>query len=279
MSRLLYLFVLLFIGASVWLVGPSVYRGVSRHLHPVPVPLTRVEREIRVIEGWNVDEQRDQLNSLDPSWGKKWRDLAGQAGNQGTFDPALRIEFVFLRSLPVSRSLDGYLFPDTYRVWEDEMPQGLLRKQLQTFDERVYVRFKDASLPAPLKNFDEAIILASIIEKEVRSPEARQIVAGLFLRRLKEGMALQSDATLTYITGSKRGRATLAETKLDSPYNSYQHRGLPPSPISSPGLSAVEAVFAPTKTSFRYFLTDEDGKVLYASTLEDHVRNKRKAGY
>ena len=104
-------------------------------------------------------------------------------------------------------------------------------------------------------------------------------MAGLFLRRLKQGMALQSDATLTYVTDSKRGRATPTELALDSLYNSYKHTGLPPSPISAPALSAVDAVFHPTLTKNLYFLTDEQGKVLYAGTFEEHLRNKRKAGY
>lgn len=279
MSRLINFFVLIFVLLGLLMMGPKVYRGVIRRLHPPPPAAVRLEREIRVIEGWDVDDQQEQLRALKPAWAEEWKDLAGQSGNKGTFDPILRTEFAFLKTLPLNRSLDGYLFPDTYRVWEDEMPQSLLKKQLQTFDERVHQRFKDTPPPAPLKNFDQAIILASIVEKEVRSPEDRKLVAGLFLRRLKEGMALQSDATLTYVTGSKRGRATPTELELDSLYNSYKHPGLPPSPISHPSLSAIEAVFAPTATSYRYFLTDKDGKVLYARTFEEHVRNKRKAGY
>lgn len=279
MSRFSNLVFLLIVLLGLGLVGPKLYRGMMRRLNPpAPAPV-RVEREVRVIEGWDVDDQAEQLRVMNETWKTEWHDLVGKSGNKGTFDPFLRTEFTFLKALPLDRSLDGYLFPDTYRVWEDEMPESLVKKQLQTFEQRVYERFKDTKLPAPLKTFDEAIILASIVEKEVRSPEDRKLVAGLFLRRLREGMALQSDATLTYVTGSKRGRATSEELELNSLYNSYQHQGLPPSPIAHPALSAIEAVFTPTPSTYRYFLTDEQGNVFYGRTFEEHIRNRRKAGY
>ncbi len=266
--RVICLLALLF-GAGM--LASRLYASVLRRLFPAPLPPVRIEREVRVIEGWTVNDEADQLRALKPTW--------GGSANTRPFDVTLRGSFSFLRGIPIDRSLEGYLFPDTYRVWEDEMPKGLIQKQLSTFNERVYERFKDVTLPAPLKNMDQAIILASIVEKEVPSVSDRKIVAGVFLRRLKEGMALQSDATLGYITHSKRGRATAAELGLDSRYNSYAYPGLPPSPISNPGLSAIEAVFAPTPSTYRYFLTDKEGKVLYASSFEEHVRNKRRAGY
>ncbi len=239
----------------------------------------RVEREVRVIEGWDIEEQVAQLAAWNPDWATAFQVLAGKSGNTAPFNPKWRLEFPFLQALAPDHSLDGYLFPDTYRVWEDEIPESLIRKQLKTFDQKVYQTFKDEPLPAPLKTFDEAVILASIVEKEVQTPKDRAIVAGLFLRRLREGMALQSDATLTYITGSTRGRATPAELALESTFNSYKNTGLPPSPIAHPALSAFEAVFHPTQSTYRYFLTDKNNNVLYASTFEEHVRNKQRAGY
>ncbi|MBP6944877.1 endolytic transglycosylase MltG [Patescibacteria group bacterium] len=239
----------------------------------------RAEREVRVIEGWDLRNQADQLAAINPAWRPTFLGFTGQSGNTAPFDPKWRAEFPFLQSLPADRSLEGYLFPDTYRVWEDELPESLIRKQLSVFDQRVYQIFKDMPLPAPLKTFDEAVILASIVEKEVQTTKDRAIVAGLFLRRLQEGMALQSDATLTYITGSNRGRATAEELRLETAYNSYKNRGLPPGPIAHPALSALQAVFNPTKTPYRYFLTDKQNNVLYAATFEDHIRNRQRAGY
>jgi UPF0755 protein len=153
-----------------------------------------------------------------------------------------------------------------------------VRKQLTQFGQR----YEDAmigSASAPLKTLDDVVILASIVEKEVREPATRKMVAGIFLRRLKEGMRLQSDATLSYVLGSKRSRATGDDLATDSPYNTYQHAGLPPGPISNPGATAIDAVLNPTPSRYRYFLTDTDGNIYYAETLEEHAANKRKAGY
>lgn len=254
----------------------TAYQDIARALARGPV---RIEREVRVIEGWDITEEAAKLSTMNPDWGSAFTDLVGTSGGSQSFDPSWRTEFSFLQSLPANRSLDGYLFPDTYRVWEDEVPEGLVRKQLQTFESRLYKPYKDVALPKPLTSFDQAVILASIVEKEVPSAKDRGIVAGIFLRRLNEGMALQSDATLTYVTGSNRGRATADELALESAYNSYKHAGLPPGPIAQPALSAMEAVMHPTPSTYRYFLTDKHNNVLYASTFEEHIRNRQRAGY
>lgn len=252
------------------------YREIARLLARGP---ERIEQEVRVIEGWDIRDEAAQLANWNPTWKEAFFSLAGQSVNVKPFDPKWRAEFAFLRSLPNARSLDGYLFPDTYRVWQDEMPENLIRKQLQTFDQKVHQPFKDATIPDPLINFDQVITLASIVEKEVPSAVDRKMVAGIFLHRLNLGMALQSDATLTYLTNSKRDRASQDDLALTNQYNSYKHVGLPPSPISQPAFSAIEAVLHPTQTKNLYFLTDKQGKVLYASTFEEHIRNRQKAGY
>lgn len=253
----------------------SSFHAIARLLAAGPI---RQESRLRIIEGWNVEDIAKYLSDEKRIKPEDTFRLIGTSADRSPFEVSLRNEFSFLKSLPADRSLEGYLFPDTYRVWDDELPEGLFRKQLHEFQDR----FGDAvvtSKSAPLRTLDEVVTLASIIEKEVREPEDRRIVAGIFLRRLREGMALQSDATLTYVTGSTRSRSTTAELQIDSPYNSYQNRGLPPSPICNPGEDAIQAVLNPTPSNYRYFLTDKDGNVLYAATLEEHVNNKIKAGY
>jgi len=106
--------------------------------------------------------------------------------------------------------------------------------------------------------------------------EERRLVAGVFQNRLSLGMALQSDATISYITGSGRSRSTVAETKIDSPYNTYKYAGLPPGPIASPGLLALEAALHPAETDYLYFVTDEGGRAYFAKTLAEHEINKQK---
>ena len=189
-----------------------------------------------------------------------------------------RAAYPFLAHLPRQRTLEGYLFPDTYRVWEDAMPAGLIKKQLDAFAWRFASSTIEPDL-APLKTLDDVVILASIIEREVPDTDDRRIVAGIFLNRLRDGMALQSDATITFVTGSTGTRTTAKELAIRSPYNTYAHAGLPPGPVCNPGSIAIESVLHPKHTAYRYFLTDRAGKVLYAKTFAEHKRNRLRAGY
>jgi len=253
----------------------SSYRDISHELALGPA---RREVQVRVIEGRNVDELADQLQSEQSIPVTTTQALIGRAANRKPFDPVLRQDYAFLKVLPGNRSLEGYLFPDTYRVWGDQLPEGLVRKQLDEFAAR-YGQSAITKKSAPLQTLDDAVILASIVEAEVRDDADRKIVAGIFLNRLRDGMALQTDATLSYVTGSDRARANANDLNLDSPFNTYKNRGLPPAPINSPGASAMDAVLDPAPTDYRYFLTDAAGKVYYARTLEEHTANRAKAGF
>lgn len=251
------------------------YREIARILALGP---TRREVEIRVIEGETVDELAVQLKAEQNVPVVETQALIGRSANRAPFDAKLRADFPFLVDLPRNRPLEGYLFPNTYRVWGDQLPEGLVRKQLQEFQQR----FGAATVTKksdPLKTLDEVIILASIVEAEVREDADRRIVAGIFLNRLRDGMGLQSDATLSYVTGSGRARSNASDLELDSPFNTYKYRGLPPSPVNNPAASAINAVLDPAPTDYVFFLTDPSGKVLYARTLEEHTANRRKAGY
>ncbi|MBD3251912.1 endolytic transglycosylase MltG [Candidatus Uhrbacteria bacterium] len=185
-------------------------------------------------------------------------------------------DYAFLSEVPESHSLEGYLFPDTYEVWEDQLPEGLIRKQLRTFANKVIIPLEEQRAASGL-SWHEVVTLASIVEAEVRTPKTRKVVAGIFLNRLNDGMRLQSDATLNYIIDEGRDRATQQDLKLDSPYNTYRLEGLPPGPVGNPGLSSIEAVLNPTPTEYYFFLTDESGNVYYAETFEGHQRNRQEA--
>ena len=116
--------------------------------------------------------------------------------------------------------------------------------------------------------------MASIIEKEARTMETRQIIAGILWKRLELGMPLQVDVSFKYINGKTTKNLTLADLKIDSPYNSYLYKGLPPTPISNPGLDAIKAAISPTKTDYLYFLSDRKGLMHYAKTYQQHLQNK-----
>lgn len=175
---------------------------------------------------------------------------------------------------------EGHLFPDTYFISRSETAEAIGKKMKQNFE-------KKAGAPPR-----DALILASIVEREVgrnvrrgeklaaaelqELQEERRLVAGIFKNRLALGMPLQSDATVGYITGSNRSRATTEETRIDSPYNTYKYKGLPFGPISNPGLLALEAALHPADTDYLYFVTDESGQAHFAKTLAEHEINKEK---
>ncbi|MEI7511869.1 MAG: endolytic transglycosylase MltG [Candidatus Uhrbacteria bacterium] len=253
----------------------SSFHDISRELALGP---SRREVQVRVVEGRTVDELVEQLNAEQNIATTSTQSLVGRSANRKPFDSALRKDYPFLQMLPGNRSLEGYLFPDTYRVWGDQLPEGLIRKQLDEFGAR-FGQSIVTKKSAPLATLDDAVILASIVEAEVRDDADRRIVAGIFLNRLRDGMALQTDATLSYVTGSDRARANTADLQIESPFNTYKNRGLPPAPINSPGASAIEAVLNPATTDYLYFLTDAAGKVYYARTLDEHSANRRKAGF
>ncbi len=234
---------------------------------PIPLP-QREEVSITIVEGTTIDDLARQLERDFSVPATTTRALIGASVDRAPFDPAYRLEYPFLASLPRTRSLEGYLFPDTYRVWKDELPTALIDKQLTKF-QRTYGSMRDR---------DAMLILASIVEREVRTPKDYAHVACVFQNRLRIGMALQSDATLEYITQSKRSRATSQDLALTNAYNTYKHAGLPPGPISLPGAAAIEGVLHPAACDDFYFLTDPQGNVLYGKTFEQHQRNRARAG-
>lgn len=251
------------------------YREIARVLALGPA---RNEVEIRLIEGWTVDDIAKLLFEAHGVAPSSTARIAGRSVNRAPFDPVLRDEYPFLEDLSYNRSLEGYLAPDTYRVWADQLPDSLIRKQLDEFGQK-YGKTVVPSSIAPLKTLDDVVIMASIVEREVRTFEDRRLVAGIFLNRLRNRMRLQTDATLSYLTGSGRARSTAQDLAIDSPYNTYANDGLPPSPVGNPSESSMRAVLDPADTDFFYFLTDDQGKVYYGRTLEEHGENRVKAGF
>lgn len=225
------------------------------------------DRRITMLEGWGIREMGEYLVAQGAlKSADEWYAVVGTppsvagAGRQipGTLSRP---------GLPEAVTLEGYLFPDTYRFATDATAEDIAKKMLENFDRRTR-EFGAVG--------NDALILASIVEREVRSDADRKMVADLFLRRLKEGMALQADSTVNYVTGKKTPSLSLADRDIDSPWNTYQHRGLPPTPISNPSLSAITAVLNPTPNPYVYFLTDAEGTVHYARTFEEHVANKSR---
>lgn len=171
---------------------------------------------------------------------------------------------------------EGALLPDTYDVQRGE-PRGEVLRRMEHARDRLLADLWAHRQPGlPLASPREAVILASIVEKETGVASERPRVAAIFVNRLRAGMALQSDPTIIYgITkGRPLGRGIRAsELAADGPYNSYKAAGLPPTPISNPGRAALEAVLNPPKTDDLYFVADGTGGHVFASTYEEHERN------
>jgi len=172
---------------------------------------------------------------------------------------------------------EGYLFPDTYRMYRDFTADDLIKKMRSNLDRKLTGDLREAIKDSG-HTTGEIIIMASILEKEVRTEADMKIVSGIFWDRLKINHALQSDATLSYVLDSGKTAHSYEETQIDSPYNTYKYPGLPPGPISNPGLKAIRAAIYPTYTDYNYFLTRPDtGETIFSKTLEEH--NAAKAKY
>jgi len=181
----------------------------------------------------------------------------------------------FLSDKPSTATLEGFLFPDTYRFFEKATPAHVLKKFLDNFKLKVPREILDKII-ADGHTLYEGITLASIVDKEVKTDSDRRLAAGIFWKRLKMGMALQSDATVNYVTGKQALQPTNEDISSDSLYNTYKYKGLPPGPIGNPSLSAIRAVAYPEMSNYLFFLTKPDGTTVFSQTYEEHLADKRK---
>ena len=172
-----------------------------------------------------------------------------------------------------ARSMEGYLFPDTYLFLPNVKEDQVIREMRAVFDSKVSELEEDISVFG--KPAEDIIIMASILEKEARATESRRIIAGILWKRIEIGMPLQVDAVFPYINGKNTYTLTLEDLKVDSPYNTYKYKGLPVGPIASPGFDSIKAAVTPIPSSYLFYLSDSSGKMHYAEDFEEHKKNKR----
>lgn len=175
------------------------------------------------------------------------------------------------------KSLEGFLYPNTYYFDEKSTEKEIVAKMLDNF-KKIYTDALKQKQKEMKWKLEDIIILSSIVEKEAVKDQDRPIIASVFYNRLSPSvnMPLQSDATIQYIFEERKKIVTYNDLKIQSPYNSYIHKGLPPTPICSPGVKSIEATLNPETTDYLYFVATIDGGNAYSKTYSEHLKNVEK---
>ena len=227
------------------------------------------QERLTVPEGWRMEQIADALPSTGIAFSAE--EFLEAAHDSARLEAVLGID---------AESTEGFLFPETYALGAGTSADELVGTMLSTFDERITPDLRNGFKEEGL-SLQQAVVLASIVEREAIVPDERRLIAGVFLNRLREGMRLEADPTVQYALGQQDGGGwwkaplTLADLELDSPYNTYLYSGLPPAPIASPGLSSLQAVADPAQTEFFFFRAacDGSGRHLFAVSFDEHVGN------
>ncbi|KAF0203011.1 MAG: hypothetical protein FD173_1866 [Gallionellaceae bacterium] len=217
----------------------------------------RVEQsDISVIEGWTFNQLRAALNA----------------------DPKLRHDTLSMTDADILKHIgasekdaEGLFFPDTYNFSSGSSDLAVLKRAYQLMQRKLQESWKTRVANLPLANPYQALILASIVEKETGQAKDRSMIAGVFINRLHKKMLLQTDPTVIYGMGSKfDGNLRRRDLQTDTPYNTYTRAGLTPTPIALPGLAAIQAALHPAQTNALYFVAKGDGSSYFSSTLTEH---------
>lgn len=221
---------------------------------------------LTIPEGFTLEQIAARVDELPGMEGERFRELATSGAVPSSFRP------------DGVETLEGLLFPDTYRVAEGETEEDLLRRMVGQFEavaEEVGLRAGAAEVGVGPY---EAIVLASLIEEETKIPSERPLVSAVIHNRLERGMLLQIDATVLYALGEHKDRVLYRDLEVDSPYNTYRYEGLPPTPIAAPGAESLAAAVDPAAEPYLYYVViGEDGRHAFAETVAEHERNKAEA--
>lgn len=182
-------------------------------------------------------------------------------------------QFVFLQDEKVN-GLEGYLYPDTYFINKNEGTEKFIEKVLLNFQEKISPLMSEIKKQG--KSLSDIIIMASIIEKEASRQEDKEIISGIFWKRLKYNIPLQSDTTIHYLKKDFTSEISFLDLKIDSKYNTYRYTGLPKGPISNPSIESILAALYPKDTPYWFFLADQNGKIYFSQTFAEHAIKKEK---
>ncbi len=260
---------------------PTVGIWYYRKMHPKYIPPPpREEVTITIIPGWNLRQIADYLveKKLATSTEAVFS-VTGKPVHRSTQDepwfygPSMDLT----EQIPAKLNLEGYLAPETYRVFKDaSLAEGIIDRMIFQRDTEINAAMRE-EIKDSKKTIHQIVTMASIIEKETKFPEDRSIVADILWRRVQRGIRLQVDSTVHYLVNRSGDVFTTGEERqIDSPWNTYKYAGLPPGPIASPSVAAINAALHPQKNDYWYFLSDDTGHLHYARTLEEQNANARK---
>jgi UPF0755 protein len=238
----------------------------------------RDELTVTVPEGKRVEEVAQIISAQVPQIAAE--DFLGLARDVAPW----KAQFPFLSDVPAGGSLEGFLFPDTYRLPLEANARDLIKRMLENFDGQVTAQMR-ADAQAAGRSLWDVVRLASIVEREAVVAEERPLIAGVYLNRLKQGWTLDADPTIQYALGLSREpgnwwpNLTIEDYQgVNLPYNTYLNPGLPPGPIASAGLGSIRAVIYPQPSEFFFFRAScsQDGTHQFARTLEEQFANECK---
>jgi len=196
------------------------------------------------------------------------RDIAFLFENKGIWQAE---ELWETTGLPTTKSsLEGFLFPDTYYIPTNISPESMVKIMLENFDKKTEGLFSSEDKKR------DVVTMASLLEKEASTEKDKKTISGILWKRLEVGMPLQVDAVFPYIIGKYSLQLTTKDLKVDSPYNTYLYKGLPPGPIANPGLKSIEAALSPTESPYWFYLSDKDENVHYSATYDEHLLKKER---
>lgn len=221
-----------------------------------------IRDKVTFIEGWTLKDIAAYLASK--NFGTQSSLIALLKGSSVTQD------FSFLQEKPKGSTIEGYLFPDTYEIYPNEKADALLQVILANFDKKITPQMR-ADIQSQHRTLFQIITMASIIEKEVQSTQDRKMVSGILWKRIGAGIPLQADSTVNYATGKSDTSASVKDTQINSPYNTYKFQGLPAGPISNPGLDSIMAAIYPKDSPYWYYLSaTATGQTIFSKTLAEH---------
>lgn len=270
--------------------GIAGYFGLRYYSNLRSVRLADLQKKaedvkVTFIEGWKISDMAMALE-------KGGLDSATSFTTATKTDIPTDNQYI---QIPAGQGLEGYLFPDTYRFAKTSTPDLIIKKILDNFTSRVKTLgvtpanrylipgYENLSLDGTKGlTFHQIITLASILEKESGSGQAqggagseRKLISGVFYNRLLAGQALESDATINYVSGKDNPAPGNADLQINSPYNTYRYPGLPPGPICNPSLASIDAALHPQVSNYYYFLHKQpSGEVVFSKTYAEHLKNK-----